>query len=204
LFPDQPAAIEDVLRIEAVADPLTECGKAVLLRMEHIDIAPYLFGRPYQRRVTPGGLDAPAHPPRVSLRIGRQCSPDQAPTPVVDHGAPDVARQPLAFGQQQYRAPVEGADLSLTIDAAIQRMAEDELARTISEQGALGGTILVMDPNTGAILASASAPSYDPNAFNRADPQSYLNPAVSATYEPGSTFKIFTMASGLQTGGITP
>ncbi|MDQ6601180.1 MAG: penicillin-binding protein 2 [Chloroflexota bacterium] len=116
----------------------------------------------------------------------------------------DVARQPLAFGQQQYRAPVEGADLSLTIDAAIQRMAEDELTRTISEQGALGGTILVMDPNTGAILASASAPSYDPNAFNRADPQSYLNPAVSATYEPGSTFKIFTMAAGLQTGGITP
>ncbi len=116
----------------------------------------------------------------------------------------DVARQPLAFGQQQYRAPVEGADLSLTIDAAIQRMAEDELARTVSEQGAIGGTILVMDPNTGAILASASAPSYDPNTYNRADPQSYLNPAVSATYEPGSTFKIFTMASGLQTGGITP
>jgi len=116
----------------------------------------------------------------------------------------DVARQPLAFGQQQYRAPVEGADLSLTIDAAIQRMAEDELARTVSEQGAVGGTILVMDPNTGAILASASAPSYDPNTYNRADPQSYLNPAVSATYEPGSTFKIFTMASGLQTGGITP
>jgi len=115
----------------------------------------------------------------------------------------DVARQPLAFGQQQYRAPIEGADLSLTIDAAIQRMAEDELARTISEQGAVGGTILVMAPNSGAILASASAPSYDPNAFNRADPQSYLNPAVSATYEPGSTFKIFTMASGLQTGGIT-
>ncbi|MHB8644224.1 MAG: peptidoglycan D,D-transpeptidase FtsI family protein [Thermomicrobiales bacterium] len=116
----------------------------------------------------------------------------------------DVARQPLAFGQQQYRAPVEGADLTLTIDAAIQRMAEDELARTITEQGAVGGTILIMDPNTGAILASASSPSYDPNTFNRADPQSYLNPAVSATYEPGSTFKIFTMAAGLQTGGITP
>ncbi|MGI8689803.1 MAG: peptidoglycan D,D-transpeptidase FtsI family protein [Thermomicrobiales bacterium] len=116
----------------------------------------------------------------------------------------NIAGQPLALGERQYRAPVEGADLTLTIDAAIQRMAEDELARTISEQGAVGGTILIMDPNTGAILASASAPSYDPNAFNRADPQSYLNPAVSATYEPGSTFKIFTMASGLQTGGITP
>lgn len=116
----------------------------------------------------------------------------------------DAARQPLAFGQQQYRPPVEGADLVLTIDAAIQRMAEDELARTIAEQGAAGGTILIMDPNTGAILASASNPTYDPNAFNRADPQAYLNPAVGATYEPGSTFKVITMAAGLQTGGITP
>lgn len=116
----------------------------------------------------------------------------------------DAARQPLAFGQQQYRPPVEGADLVLTIDAAIQRMAEDELARSITEQSAVGGTILIMDPNTGAILASASSPSYDPNAFNRADPQAYLNPAVGATYEPGSTFKVITMAAGLQTGGITP
>lgn len=116
----------------------------------------------------------------------------------------DAARQPLAFGQQQYRPAVEGADLTLTIDAAIQRMAEDELARTIVEQSAVGGTILIMDPNSGAILASASSPTYDPNAFNRADPQAYLNPAVGTTYEPGSTFKVITMAAGLQTGGITP
>lgn len=116
----------------------------------------------------------------------------------------DAARQPLAFGQQQYRPPVEGADLVLTIDAAIQRMAEDELARSIAEQGAAGGTILVMDPNSGAILASASSPGYDPNTYDRADPQAYLNPAVGATYEPGSTFKVITMAAGLQTGGITP
>jgi cell division protein FtsI (penicillin-binding protein 3) len=115
----------------------------------------------------------------------------------------DAARQPLAFGQQEYRAPVEGADLVLTIDASIQRMAEDELARTVAEQGATGGTILIMDPNSGAILASASNPTYDPNAYNVADPQAYLNPAVAATYEPGSTFKVITMAAGLQSGGIT-
>lgn len=115
----------------------------------------------------------------------------------------DAAGQALAFGQQQYRAPVEGADLRLTVDAAIQRLAENELARTIQEQGATGGTILVMDPNTGAILASAAAPTYDPNTFYNADTARFVNPAIGATYEPGSTFKVITMASGLQTGGIT-
>lgn len=115
----------------------------------------------------------------------------------------DAAGQALAFGQQQYRPPVEGADLSLTIDAAIQRLAENELARTIQEQGAIGGTILIMEPNTGAILAAASAPSYDPNTYYNADAARFVNPAIGATYEPGSTFKVITMASGLQTGGIT-
>lgn len=116
----------------------------------------------------------------------------------------DSLGQPLAFGQQQYRPAIEGADVVLTIDAAMQRMAEDELARTIAEQGAAGGTIVVMDPNTGAILASASTPTYDPNKYNVTDAQIFVNPAISATYEPGSTFKVLTMAAGLQTGGITP
>src|SRR5581483_11342532 len=66
-----------------------------------------------------------------------------------------------------------------------------------------GGTILVMDPNTGAILACASSPSYDPNAYYAADPSQFVNPAIGSTYEPGSTVKVITMASGLQTGGIT-
>jgi cell division protein FtsI/penicillin-binding protein 2 len=115
----------------------------------------------------------------------------------------DPNGQTLAFGQQQYHPPVEGADLTLTIDAAMQRMVENELARTIKEQGAVGGTILVMDPNTGAILACASTPSYDPNTYYTADPAQYVNPAIGSTYEPGSTFKVITMAAGLQTGSIT-
>ncbi len=116
----------------------------------------------------------------------------------------DNAQQPLAFGQQQYRAPVEGADLVLTIDAAIQRMAEEELARTVAEQGAKGGTILVMDPNTGAVLACASNPTYDPNSYGDVtDPATFVNPATGEVYEPGSTLKVLTMAAGLQTGAIT-
>lgn len=116
----------------------------------------------------------------------------------------DAAQQPLAFGQQQYRAPVEGADLVLTIDAAVQRMAEEELARIVAEQGAKGGTILIMDPQTGAILACASNPTYNPNSYTDADPNTFVNPATGEVYEPGSTLKVLTMAAGLQTGAITP
>lgn len=115
----------------------------------------------------------------------------------------DAAQQPLAFGQQNYRAPVEGADLTLTIDSSIQRMCEEELARTITAQSAKGGTILVMDPQTGAIIASASLPTYNPNTYSDADTTAFVDPAISKVYEPGSTFKILTMAAGLQTGGIT-
>jgi cell division protein FtsI/penicillin-binding protein 2 len=59
-----------------------------------------------------------------------------------------------------------------------------------------------MDPNTGAILAGASTPSYDPNSYATVDPAQFINPAIGSTYEPGSTFKVITMAAGLQTGGI--
>lgn len=117
----------------------------------------------------------------------------------------DPALQPLALGAQQYRAPVEGANVTLTIDASIQRMAEEELVRTINDQGAKSGTIVVMDPHTGAILASASYPTYNPNEYGQVtDASTFLDPTLSTTYEPGSTFKVLTMAAGLQTGAITP
>jgi len=116
----------------------------------------------------------------------------------------DAAQHPLAFGQQQYRAPIEGADITLTIDSSIQRMCEEELARTIAEQGAKGGTILVMNPQTGAILASASLPNYNPNAYGDANPATFVDPAIGTLYEPGSTFKVLTMAAGLQSGSISP
>lgn len=101
-------------------------------------------------------------------------------------------------------APVPGKDLQLTIDSAIQYDAEQELAAGIQKHGALSGSIVVMDPFTGAILAMANSPAYDPNQFQDTPVARFVNGAVSTPFEPGSTFKLITMATALQHGAVTP
>lgn len=102
-------------------------------------------------------------------------------------------------------APIrDGCDLVLTIDRAIQYMVESELEDAISRCGAKGGTIIVMDPRSGGILAMARRPSCDLNQYGTKPLGLFLNPAVSSQYEPGSVFKIVTMAAGLNAGVITP
>lgn len=97
-----------------------------------------------------------------------------------------------------------GPDLVLTLDRNVQHIAERELAEGVARYQADGGTVIVMEPKTGAILAMASYPSYDPNRFAQTPLELFVNPAVSEQYEPGSVFKIVTMAAGLDTGTITP
>uniref|UniRef100_A0A7C5VXF7 Penicillin-binding protein 2 n=1 Tax=Thermomicrobium roseum TaxID=500 RepID=A0A7C5VXF7_THERO len=120
-------------------------------------------------------------------------------------GERDLAGNVIALGQSSWNPPKDGATLVLTIDSAVQYLAESVLERTIQEQRAAGGTIIVMDVRTGAILAMANRPSFDPNRFTAvSDPALFVNPSVSATYEPGSTFKVITMALGLDAGVVTP
>ncbi|GAC1326821.1 MAG: penicillin-binding protein 2 [Chloroflexota bacterium] len=97
-----------------------------------------------------------------------------------------------------------GADLHLSINGVVQNMILNELAKAIKKHGADGGTIIVMDPRTGYILGMASAPAFDPNRYSHFSAGRYMNPATESTYEPGSTFKIITMAAGLDTHTITP
>ncbi|MEL6268725.1 MAG: penicillin-binding protein 2 [Chloroflexota bacterium] len=98
-----------------------------------------------------------------------------------------------------------GSDLVLTIDRDIQFLVESELQLAVTENGATGGTIIVMNPRTGEILAMASNPSYDPNTFfTIEDPDLLRNPAVSDEYEPGSVMKVITMAIALDLGAVTP
>lgn len=110
----------------------------------------------------------------------------------------------IPLGDFEITLPTEGADLYLTIDRNIQHMIEEELAQAITRYGAEGGSVVVTNPRTGAVLASASLPSYDPNAFAQTEANYFLDPIVSQAYEPGSVFKIITMAAGLDSGTVSP
>ncbi len=120
-------------------------------------------------------------------------------------GERDGSGNVIALSQSTWDAPTDGSDIVLTIDSAVQRIVESVLADTVQEQDAAGGTIIVQDPNTGAILGMASWPNYDPNHFDLVDDIStFSNPAVSSVYEPGSTFKSIVMAIGIDDGVVTP
>lgn len=97
-----------------------------------------------------------------------------------------------------------GSDLVLTIDRDIQFLVESELQFAIAQSGSVGGTIIVMDPRTGEILAMSSYPSYDPNAFyDITSPDQLRNPAISDAYEPGSVMKVLTVAAALEQGTVS-
>jgi cell division protein FtsI/penicillin-binding protein 2 len=101
----------------------------------------------------------------------------------------------------------DGSSIVLTIDRSIQYMAEKKLKEGMDRYGAEGGSIIIMDPSTGAILAMASNPSYDPNKFNEisGDGQKiFLNPATSLGWEPGSIFKPIVAAIGIADGKVEP
>jgi cell division protein FtsI/penicillin-binding protein 2 len=124
--------------------------------------------------------------------------------PGVLYTAVDAAGDPLATVPQQQTPAIPGSNVTLTIDANIQYWVEQGLASTIKEIDADGGTVIVMDPQTGAIMAMASLPSFDPNNYADASLADFVNPAISDTYDPGSVMKAMTMAMGIDSGVITP
>jgi cell division protein FtsI (penicillin-binding protein 3) len=97
-----------------------------------------------------------------------------------------------------------GADLHLTLDAALQHVAESELADAIAQWGARAGIVVMLDVEDSAILAMASYPSFDPNVFGEASADAWRNRAVMDAYEPGSTFKMVTAAAALDTLAVHP
>ena len=122
----------------------------------------------------------------------------------VVQGSRDAYAQPSPFDPAHPDEPRSGVDLVLTIDRTVQALAEAELARALSETGAKSGTIIAMDPRTGAVLAMTSLPTFDPNNYTETPTSRFVNSAVSTPYEPGSTFKVLTMAAALQEGRVTP
>jgi cell division protein FtsI (penicillin-binding protein 3) len=112
----------------------------------------------------------------------------------------DPSGKPIVGGVNVVRAPVPGATVMTTIDRELQFEAQAALEEAVANQGARGGTVIVMDPRSGDILAMASYPWFDPNAFDEAPPATYRNRAVTDMFEPGSTNKVITAAAALQEG----
>jgi cell division protein FtsI (penicillin-binding protein 3) len=103
------------------------------------------------------------------------------------------ARQRWFDGGEAQRE--RGANVILTLDEKIQYIAQRELLAAIEKTRAIAGSVIVVNPNTGEILAMANWPRFNPNAANEAASESRMNRAVSALYEPGSTFKLITLAA---------
>ena len=103
--------------------------------------------------------------------------------------------------------PVEvnskGHSVALTIDRNIQHVAESELQAAVEKYNARGGMAVVLSPGTGEILAMATAPSFNPNAPAGAPMESRKNRSLTDSFEPGSTFKVFTLASALELGAVS-
>ncbi|MBL7546780.1 penicillin-binding protein 2 [Frankia sp. AgB1.9] len=115
----------------------------------------------------------------------------------------DPAGREIPSAPSSEKAPVEGKDLRLTLDEDIQWDAQQAIAAGVAQTQADAGTIVIMNPSTGDILAMADAPDFDPNNVGQANPAALGNLATGYAYEPGSVNKIITMAAALDRGEIT-
>ncbi|HEU0050875.1 MAG TPA: penicillin-binding protein 2 [Patescibacteria group bacterium] len=117
----------------------------------------------------------------------------------------DAAGRRLTIGDLQLKAAHDGSDIVLTLDRAIQYEACAKIQDAVKQFEADSGTVLIMEPNTGAVLAMCSSPNFDPANYGKIQDVSVLNnPATFDQFEPGSVFKAFTMAIGLDLGKVNP
>ncbi len=116
----------------------------------------------------------------------------------------DAIGRELVQTERIVAPPRDGNTLVLTIDQIVQHIAERELGRAVAGTSAQGGVAIVMDPMTGALLALATLPTFDPNRYQAAPPARWKNRAVADVYEPGSTFKLILAAAALSGRAVGP
>ncbi|MFH1710420.1 MAG: penicillin-binding transpeptidase domain-containing protein [bacterium] len=112
-------------------------------------------------------------------------------------------REILTSNLRVLKSPTNGMNLTLTIDESIQYKAETEIRKAVENFHASSGSVIVMDIKSGEILALASYPDIDPNEYQKYKPIFWNNRAVTDVYEPGSTFKLVTVASAIEEGVIS-
>jgi cell division protein FtsI (penicillin-binding protein 3) len=110
----------------------------------------------------------------------------------------------LVFRQEEPASKVPIFDVRLTIDEVLQYIAERELQRAVERSGAKAGTVVMLDPHTGEILALANQPTFDPNHFKRANGAARRNRSATDYFEPGSIFKVILAAGALEEGVVRP
>lgn len=111
----------------------------------------------------------------------------------------------IIVNDREYMQPINGADLILTIDRNVEFFACEKLQAAVTKHGASGGSVIVIEPKTGAIIAMCSLPSFDPNDYkNISDIAYYNNPTLLYQYEPGSVFKTITMSVALDQEKVSP
>ncbi len=116
----------------------------------------------------------------------------------------DGKRVQLSKGDVDYQEPRNGSNVELTIDNEIQQYVVEALRDIVAKYSPKSATAIAADPNTMEILAMANMPEYDPNDYSKYDYASYFNHAVGSLYEPGSTFKIATLAAAVEEGVFNP
>lgn len=116
----------------------------------------------------------------------------------------DVRGAPILVGDAKRVEPENGRSLVLWLDRVIQHSVDVRLKQGLEKYGAKEGSVVVLDPKTGGVLAMASYPNYDPATFGDFTKEFYKNPVVAGSYEPGSTFKTLVMSGVLEEKEVTP
>ncbi|MFH1089002.1 MAG: penicillin-binding protein 2 [Candidatus Uhrbacteria bacterium] len=117
----------------------------------------------------------------------------------------DIAGRLIASADRAFQPAIDGADVVLTIDRNIQYFVCDQLKKTVVEYKADGGSVVVVEPKTGRVLAMCGSPDFDPNNYGQvANIDQFNNPAIFNAYEPGSVFKPLTMSAALDVGVVEP
>jgi cell division protein FtsI/penicillin-binding protein 2 len=185
---------------------------ATISSVENADI-PGVITRPDQSRHYPEGSLAA----RVIGVVGKDFDglagienyydEELAGTPGLLDTELNTVGQEIILGRKKRVPPRDGSDLVLTIDRYTQRLSERILTQAVASNHSTGGSIIIMDPATGEVLASATVPTYDLNDERRFRPEStalFKSAEVADQYEPGSVLKLLTMAAGLEEGEVTP
>lgn len=116
----------------------------------------------------------------------------------------DAQGSPILVGEVKKEKERQGRTLVTTIDRTVQFIISEKLKEGLARYGAVSGTVVVMEPKTGAVLGMVSLPNYDPGKFFAYDKSLYPNPAVVSSFEPGSTFKVLVMSAALNEGVVKP